>query len=153
MTCFPLCNWDETTSSCYAVATLSHPLLLQLHPHVFVSSYQRSQNRNILIIHAHVILMLYPEAFLDHRKGKKTQKRNIHAFKEDSLEIMMMTNSNLDTHKFCEKIFSYVFFHIRNICCTLATLLLGSTQKDKQVFFTIHLYHMYNQTQGSLFGV
>lgn len=42
--------------------------------------------------------MLYTEAFLDHRKGEKKPPRNIHAFKEDSLEIMMITNSNLGTH-------------------------------------------------------
>lgn len=50
---------------------LSHPLLWQLHPDGFASSSQRSQNRNILIIHAHVILLLYPEALLGHRKGKR----------------------------------------------------------------------------------
>jgi len=61
----------ETTSPCCAVAVLSHPLLLQLHPHGFASSSQRAQNRNILIVCAHVTLMLCPAGLLDHRKEKK----------------------------------------------------------------------------------
>lgn len=58
--------------------------------------------------------MLYPEAFLDHRKERP---RNIHAFKEDSLEIMMMTNSNLGTRiNFMRKIYLMQFCYIRSIC-------------------------------------
>lgn len=134
----------KTTSSCYAVATLSHPLLLQLHPHVFVSFYQRSQNRNILIIHAHAIIMLYPEAFLDHRKGKKKKPRNIHAFKKDSLEITMMTKSNLGTRiHFVRKISLMWFFTSGTFVTHWQPYCWEAHGKISKCSLPIHLYHIY----------
>lgn len=140
------------TTSCYAVATLSHPLLLQLHPHVFVSSYQRSQNSNILIIHAHVILMLYSEAFLDHKKEKKKTPRNIHAFKEDSPEIMMMTNSKPGTRiNFVRQISLMCFFISGTFVTHWQPYCWEAHRKISKCSLPIRLYHMYIQTQGSWF--
>lgn len=53
---------------------------------------------------------------------------------------MIMTNSNLGTRItiFMRKI-CYVFFHISKVCNTLVSLVLESTETDKQAILTISI--------------
>lgn len=83
---------------------------------------------------------------------EKKPPRNIHAFKEDSLEITMMTKSNLGTRIHFVRKISLMWFSTSGTFVThWQPYCWEAHRKISKCSLPIHLYHIYIQTQGSRF--